>query len=345
MTTRREFVAHSAAALIVAALPKLTLTAEPAPKHTLKTYRIPQTDLVVSRIAYGCANLGGWGKEPLKDDTIAKATQLIRLAYDQGITFFDHADIYGGGKAESAFGAILKKSPGLRDKIVIQSKCGVHNRENPPQGVPGSYHDVSREHILKSVEGSLKRLGTDRLDILLLHWPDVLAEPEEVAAAFDELKRSGKVRYFGVSNHSIQQTELLKATLRVPLVANQIRLGIAAPRPLEKSGLVDYCHRNHIQVQAYSPLRGGILNPAADASPAVKQTAQVLVDLAKQKNAAPSAVALAWLLRHPSGIVPILGATKTEHLIENCTADAVELSRDEWYVLYAAAEKMAAKKS
>ncbi|MBI4166688.1 MAG: aldo/keto reductase, partial [Acidobacteria bacterium] len=210
-------------------------------------------------------------------------------------------------------------------------------------------YNHSREHIVSSAEGSLKRLGTDHLDVLLLHWPDSLVEPEEVARAFDELQASGKVRYFGVSNHSPYQIELLKKYVRQPLVANQIQLGLAhwyvTPNVLKAStthgdeGVVnlDYCRVHDIQVQAYSPLRGGLLNPAAEASPEVKKAAQLLTETAKKHKTTPAAVMLAWLLRHPAGIVPIIGPTKLEHVIEDCAADGVELSRVEWYSLLRAA--------
>jgi predicted oxidoreductase len=223
--------------------------------------------------------------------------------------------------------------------------------------------DFSRQHIVSSAEGSLRRLRTEFLDILLLHIPDALVEPEEVAQAFDELQGSGKVRYFGVSNHTAGQIELLKKYVRQPLVANQVHLGLAHSYLIADgieanrdestritrgyagaAGTIDYCRLHDIQVQAYAPLRGGsivepphLLNPPADAPLEVKQAAQVLRDLADKKETTTSAVALAWLLRHPASIVPIIGASSPEHVIENCAANRVTLSREEWYNLWVSA--------
>jgi predicted oxidoreductase len=330
----------------------------------MKTYNVPHTDLAVSRIAYGCAMLGGnWDKEAVSAEAIAKAVRVINTAYDNGITFFDHADVYGFGKSETAFGEVLKQSPGLRDKIVIQSKCG---QRLPSEWRPGNpiRLDLSRGHIVNSAEGSLRRLRTDHLDILLLHLPDALMEPEEVAKAFDELHRSGKVRYFGVSNHTAAQIELLKKYIRQPLVINQIRLGLAHSYPIADgieftlevakgslemhgaywgvagTGTLDYCRLHEIQIQAWSPLRSTVLNSSGDATPELQRAAQLLADLARKTNTTPSAIALAWLLRHPAGIVPIIGSTSPEHVIENCAADRLTLSREEWYTLFASAAEI-----
>lgn len=175
----------------------------------MQSYFVHHTNLNVSRIAYGCMNIGGsWDGNPMTADQKAKATAAVMTAYDQGITFFDHADIYSRGKSEQVFGEILQQLPAMREKIVLQTKCGIRRKDDPQLGDPGRY-DFSYEHIISSVEGSLRRLQTDRVDILLLHRPDPLIEPEEVARAFDELHRSGKVRYFGVSNHTGAQIALL----------------------------------------------------------------------------------------------------------------------------------------
>lgn len=321
----------------------------------MNTYKVPHTGLVVSRIAYGTAMLGSAHHS---SDFIAKTVRAMHTAYDNGITFFDLADVYGAGRSEAALSELLKQLPGLRDKIVIQSKCGLRLPDGwipgDPLGVGAITADLSREHIVSAVEGSLERLGTDHLDILLLHLPDPLAEPEEVAQAFDHLKGSGKVRYFGVSNHNPVQIDLLRKYVQQPLVANQIRLGLAHYFPIAErqaegrftgvGALVDYCRLHDIQVQAYSPLRGGnasdtpvLVDPTADASPELKQVAQVVADIAKTHNTTAGAVMLAWLLRHPAGIVPIIGASKPEHVIDNCVADRVDLSREEWNTLFYAA--------
>jgi predicted oxidoreductase len=351
MSTRREFLTHTAvAALMATAVTPLKpavasdarsgSTAPAKSAGTMKTYALPHTDLVVSRLVYGCAMIGSDWNSP---DFTAKTVATINAAYDQGITLFDTADVYGHGKAETALGEVLKASPGLRNKIVIQSKCGT---------VEGGGLDNSREHILGAVDGSLKRLGTDHLDILLIHWPDSLVEPEEVARAFDELQKAGKVRHFGVSNHSPWQIELLQKSVRQPLAINQIQLGLAhwytqagpskgvVTHGEEGVATLDYCRVNDIHVQAYSPLKAGnirqppnLLNPGADATPEVRKAAQALVDVANNHRTTPAAVMLAWLLHHPARIAPVIGATKVEHVIENCAADRVELTRAEWYSL------------
>jgi len=327
----------------------------------MKTYTIPHTDLVVSRIGYGCAQLANWDTQPLSNAEISQASRIIHAAYECGITLFDHADLYAFGKSESVFGAVLKQSPELRDKIVVQSKCGQRFPTGWKAGDPIQV-DLSRQHILSAVEGSLQRLSTDRLDILLLHAADALMEPEEVARAFDDLSRSGKVRYFGVSNHNAAQIQLLKKAVTVPLIVNQIRLGISHLYPLMDgmevslqlnkgvdidgaySGLsggetLDYCRLHDIQVQAWSPLRG-LSDPSTYERPELRRAAKILAELAKAKDATPSAVALAWLLRHPAGIVPIVGSANPAHVIENCEADRVSFSREEWYRLFSAATEL-----
>ena len=351
MSTRREFLTQAAVATLMgsaAAAPAVaaeskavsaTATAD-KPAGAIKTYTVPHTDLVVSRLAYGNAMIGSDWNSP---DFIAETVRVMKAAYEQGITFFDTADVYAHGKSEEALGQLLRDIPGSRRRLVIQSKCSSRH---------GGVIDSSREHITEAVEGSLKRLGTDHLDILLLHWPDSLIEPAEVARAFDELHRAGKVRYFGVSNYSPYQIELLRKHLHQPLVANQIQLGVAhwyteagAAKGAETHGAegvvtLDYCRLQDIQVQAYSPLKSAsvgkppnLLNPAADASAEVRKAADALAEVARSHDTSPAAIMLAWLLHHPAAIVPIIGATKVEHVIDNCAADRVQLSREEWYSL------------
>jgi predicted oxidoreductase len=356
MSTRREFLTQAAVATFIAstaapAVGAAQVKAGPGasattakPGGAMKTYTVPNTNLVVSRLAYGNAMLGTDWNSP---DFIAQSVPVIQAAYEHGITFFDTADVYGHGKSELALGQVLKASPGSRRRLVIQSKCSIRE---------GGVIDSSREHIKDAVEGSLKRLGTDYLDILLLHWPDSLIEPEEVGRAFDELHAVGKVRHFGVSNYSPYQIELLRKHVRQPLVANQIQLGLAhwytdpgaskAAITHGAEGVVtlDYCRLQDIQVQAYSPLRGAnigkppnLLNPPTDASAEVHKAVETLQTIARSHDTSPAAVMLAWLLHHPAGIVPVIGATKVEHVIDNCAADRIELSRAEWYSLLRAA--------
>jgi len=357
MVTRREFFVQAAVAGIhategVPAPQGGPNNLSPESHHTMTTCNIPRTDIVVSRIAYGCADLGTWNSQPLSSSDIAKAERLIHCAYDRGITLFDHSDAYAFGKSEEAFGSVLKRSPGLRKKIVIQSKSGW---VFPTPFDSSKYlFDCSYEHILDSVNSSLRRLGTDYLDVLLLHWSDSLVEPDEIARAFDELERSGKVRVFGVSNHTPGQIELLKRSVRQPLVINQIQLGLGYPNFVLEgfantyfanqwaglanqwtgiTGTLDYCRVNDIQIQAYAPLRGGLLNPTATEAIEIKEAAQMLADLARKRETTPAALALAWLLHHPAGIIPIIGSTNPEHVIDNCSADRIRLNRADWYAL------------
>jgi predicted oxidoreductase len=213
---------------------------------------------------------------------------------------------------------------------------------------------------MAAVEGSLQRLQTDYLDILLLHLPDALMEPDEIAKAFDDLNSAGKARYFGVSNYSGDQIDLLATYIGRPIVVNQIHVSLGRTSPVADGqeftlniskdttrdhdysgvagpGTLDYCRKHGIQVQAWSPLRGDLLDPQPHAAPEVKRTASALKELAQQKDVTPSAIALAWLMRHPVGIVPLIGATTASHIVDNCAADGVTLSSQEWYRLFAAA--------
>jgi len=342
----------------------------------MKSYEVKHTDLVVSRISFGCASLGGWNKGVVDADTIQCAERLIRTAHEQGITLFDHADFYGFGNGELAFGEVLKRTPGLRDSIVIQSKCGQLVPGDPEPTDPYRV-DLSRKHIVESVEGSLKRLGTDYLDILLLHVPDALMEPEEVGQAFSDLKSSGKVRYFGVSNHSASKLAWLQKSIDERLVVNQIQLGLAHSHAIVDgmefvlevgqeltnvfggtrdgfrnayagnagAGTLDYCCLHDIQVQAWGTLPGKLLSPASANSPRMKQTAELLSAIAEEKGVTPAAITLAWLLRHPAGILPIFSTSSPEHLVANCKADDVMLSRSEWYALFASAGQLTYRES
>lgn len=339
----------------------------------MKSYQIKGTQLVVSRIAFGCASLGGWAPGSVDDDTVRSAEVLVRTAYDCGITLFDHADFYGFGNGERAFGEVLKRAPSLRDGIVIQSKCGQIMPGDPNPNDPYRV-DLSREHILASVEGSLRRLNTDYLDILLLHTPDPLMSPDEIGEAFRILKESGKVRYFGVSNHSAAQIARVQKGTDERLIANQIQLGLAHAHAIvdgaeftlevgqdlmevmgggakdqfvnafnapSGTGTFDYCCLHDIQVQAWSPLRGELLSATPSSSPRARMAAELLADLAAQKGVTPAAIALAWLLFHPAGIVPVIGTSSPAHLAANCEADTVVLDRSEWYRLFAAAGQLA----
>lgn len=264
----------------------------------------------------------------------------------------DHADVYASGAQEEMFSAIWGEIPGLRQRIILQSKCGIRPAGDPDPSAPKRY-DFSYGHILRAVEGSLRRLKTDYLDTLLLHRPDMLMEPEEVARAFDELHRAGKVRYFGVSNFSAAQFELLQRALNQPLVVNQLLVSVLesqlfdvgvnlSTRPLLNKikgyGTLEYCWLNAITIQAWSPLAGGQVTGKLSNEPEerVARTAEIVAELAKAKGVQPEAIIIAWLLRHPAGIQPIIGTMNPSRIRAACQADDVRLSREEWYRLFVA---------
>ena len=272
---------------------------------------------------------------------------LVRTARDVGIDFFDHADIYGPQlhACERRFAEALHLSPSERAEITIQTKAGIV-REGP-------YFDFSYEHIVASVEESLRALDTDYVDVLLLHRPDALVEPEEVARAFDELETAGKVRAFGVSNHTSPQIELLKTAVQQPIVANQVQLSIAhAPlvaqgvaanmQGLEQSavldggGLVEYCRIHGITIQAWSPMQAPGWRVFLD-SPAYPELNAVIVRLAEQYGVEPIAIATAWITRHPAGMQVVLGTTTPARVVAAAEGSDLPLTRAEWYELFRAA--------
>jgi predicted oxidoreductase len=304
-----------------------------------------------SRIVLGCMGFGGgWNRNPLTADDVKTAHKAVDAALEAGINMFDHANIYAFGKAEEAFGAVLKERPELREKIVLQSKCGIRFDEGP--GRPGRY-DFSEEHILDSVDGILSRLGVDSIDILLLHRPDPLMEPEEVASAFAKLKQAGKVKAFGVSNMSPSQIRLLRTAVEEPFVVNQLELNLlkldwvnagvhvnqrAGNEDNFPEGLLEYCRMEGIQVQSWGPLAKGLFSGRdLDGQPDnVRTTAALVKELAWQRGVPPEAIVLAWLMRHPAGIQPVIGTTNPDRIRACAEAERVALSREEWYSLYVA---------
>ncbi|WP_269525071.1 aldo/keto reductase [Coraliomargarita parva] len=320
----------------------------------MQTFVFPETDWNVTRLAYGCGAIGGhWDTRPLDDSWRQRAFTILDASLEAGINFYDHADIYTYGKSEQVFGEYLKANPDLRESIYIQSKCGIRFANTPNPGTPARY-DFSYEHIVESVEGSLRRLGIEYLDTLLLHRPDALMEPEEVARALDDLENDGKVRHFGLSNHSIRQMELLRAYIRQPLLINQLQISLAHPWLIAEgidvnlhqdtpgslgTGLLDYCRLHGILVQAWSPVGGGAFYHArAGDEPHPKQALLDLVHtFAESYNCSAQAIMLAWLLRHPACIQPILGTLTPERLQESAQAETIQLSRVEWYQLLQAA--------
>ncbi len=280
-----------------------------------------------------------------------KTDAEIRTLYDTartaGIDFFDHADIYGGAMhvCEERFAQALSLSPAERDEIVLQTKCGIV----PDQGM----FDFSYEHIIAQVEGSLRALRTDRIDVLLLHRPDALVEPEEVARAFDELEASGKVRAFGVSNHTPRQIDLLRSALTQPLIANQLQLsithapiiaqpvaanmaGLAQSTVVDGGGIVEYCRLNDITIQAWSPFQSGFFTGVFLDNPEYPELNAALDRIAQAHGVTPLGVATAWITRHPAGMQVVLGTTTPARVVEAAAGADITLSRAEWYELFRA---------
>ncbi len=283
--------------------------------------------------------------QQMDDDAVR---ELVRTARDAGIDFVDHADVYGDDLhgCERRFAEAMRLTPSDREQLTIQSKAGIV-REGP-------YFDFSYEHLVGSVEGSLQALGTDHLDVLLLHRPDALVEPDEVARAFDELESSGKVRAFGVSNHTPGQIELLKKSVRQPIVANQLQLsithapivaqGVAANMAgeeqsltLDGGGVLDYCRLHDITVQAWSPFQAGFFTGVFLGSADYPELNSVIDRLAAKYDVPPIAIAVAWITRHPAGIQVVLGTTTPERVAGAAQGSDVPLTRAEWYELFRAA--------
>ena len=294
--------------------------------------------LKTSALALGCMRIARVEE--------AASAALVHTALDCGITFFDHADVYDNGAAEERFGRVLDLSSSIRERIVIQSKCALISG---PKYLLAS--DCSKEHILSSVEGSLRRLGTDYLDCLLLHMPDSLVEPEEVAEAFDLLQRTGKVRYFGVSNHKPYMIDFLQKYLNQKLIINQLQFSAANPTLVDSAGAfhlrdiykpdrngdaLTYCRLHNMTIQAWSPFQMGFYGGVYLGSEDYPALNAVTNRLAEENCVSPSAIAIAWILRHPAGIQPLIGTTNAQRLKDICTAADVTLSRPEWYEMYRA---------
>ena len=298
----------------------------------MQTAPLGPTGPAASRLIYGCMRTPGtWNPEQIDATRRSEAMACFDAAVEAGYTHFDHADIYAHGMAEALFGQWLAEHPDLRDKLTITTKCGIRFPGHPDADSPAR-RDFSHEHIIRSVETSLQHLGIERIDLLLLHRPDFLMHPPEVAAAFDQLRRQGKVASFGVSNFTIPQIDNLARALDMPLACNQIPLHVAAPGPIE-NGLIDGLMTRGITPTAYSPVAGGGLGDN-DQHPKWQDLAEVRAALdreAEPLGVSRDVVALAWLLRHPAGIQPIVGSRRPERIKAMAAADAIELSREAWY--------------
>lgn len=301
----------------------------------MKQITIGKQVMTAPAIVAGCMRLA--------DFTPQQMNHFIHTSMELGIKFFDHADIYGGGKSEEIFGQALKNDASLRrEDMILQSKCGI----------AAGYYDLSKKHIIESVDGILQRLQTDYLDILLLHRPDALMEPEEVAQAFDILQESGKVLHFGVSNQKPMQIALLQKYVKQPLLINQLQFSIPVSNMvangmevnMETDGatdrdgsVLDYCRLHDITIQAWSPFQMPGWKGCFLGAPEYGELNKVLSELSQKYEVTIAAIATAWILRHPAGMQVITGTTSEERLKEIASAVAIRLTRQEWYRLYLAA--------
>lgn len=305
----------------------------------MKTISIVNGPANVPVIVQGCMRMPALSVED--------AARVIRCAADHGINFFDHATCYGNGEAERRFGDALPSTGLRREDIIIQDKVGLHFER-------GEF-DLTRENILTQVENSLRLLKTDYLDVLLLHRPDLLMEPEEIAEAFDVLEANGKVRYFGVSNFMPMQIELLKKCVRQPLVFNQLQLSLDSSMLIDQglyinnlttdrsfdrdNGTLDYCRLHDITIQAWSPLQRGFFQGPFVDNPEFPKLNEALGEIAQREGVSKTAVAIAWILRHPAKIQAVVGTMNLSHIADVCDACKVELSHQDWYKLYLASGK------
>lgn len=291
-----------------------------------------KSGLQVPTIAVGCMRIS--------DMNESEASAFVDTALKNGANFFDHADIYGGGKSEEVFGKAIKSLN--REDLIIQTKCGIRKGQ----------FDFSYDHIVNSVNGSLKRLGTEYIDVLLLHRPDALMEPEEVAKAFDYLKSSGKVCHFGVSNQNPYQMELLQNSLDMPICANQLQFSIMHAPMIQSGinvnmynesgvnrdgGVLDYCRLNKITIQPWSPMQYGFFEGCFVDNPKFPELNKVLENLGNKYGVSKTTMAFAWILRHPAKMQPVTGTTNLTRLEDCLKASEVTITREEWYEIYRAA--------
>jgi predicted oxidoreductase len=308
----------------------------------MKSVALGKSSLVSSRLAFGCWRIAGtWDPTAVTAEDLARGREAVLAAYDAGYTLFDHADIYCHGVAETSFGQVLKKVAGMRERILIATKCGIRTASEPNAKAPFRY-DFSAEHILRSCEQSLKRLGVEVIDLYQLHRPDYLMDAQEVASAFAQLQQHGKVREFGVSNFRPSQVTALQKACPMPLMVNQVEISLAN-RACFEDGTLDQCLAENITPMAWSPLAGGLLADGPRAllpSQEGYRTKPIVAELdviAKERGATRTTVALAWLLKHPAKIIPIVGSTQPRNIKDAARADSLDLTREEWYRLLEAA--------
>jgi len=292
-----------------------------------------------SRLILGCMRMPALSVED--------AAKMIQTAYDLGINYIDHATCYGDGEAEIRFGDAISLTDVKREDLIIQSKCGLRFDK--------MIFDWRKSNIIESVDGILKRLKMDYLDVLLLHRPDLLYDPEQIAEAFDELEAAGKVRYFGVSNTTPMQTELLKKYVKQPLKINQLQLSLEQSQLIDQGlymnnkttdmsvmrdgGALDYCRLNDITIQAWSPLQYGMFKGMFIDNPKFSEMNEALDELSEKYGVTKAAIAIAWILRHPAKMQVIAGTMSPVHLTEMAEACNIELSHEDWYKLYLSSGK------
>ncbi|WP_315114111.1 aldo/keto reductase [Clostridium intestinale] len=302
----------------------------------MKNINIGNGKVQGSEIALGCMRMGALNKD--------EAEKVIKTSLEEGINFFDHADIYAGGKSEEIFSEAINLTSDLREKIILQTKCGI---------VPGKMFDFSKEHILNSVDGSLKRLKTDYVDTLLLHRPDTLMEPEEVAEAFSKLKESGKVKHFGVSNQNPMQIELLNkylgdnsiiinqlqfSIMHTGMIDSGINVNMKVNNSIDRDGsILEYCRLKDITIQAWSPYQYGFFEGVFLGNEKFPELNDAIDELAEKKGVTNTAIATAWILRHPAKIQTVVGSMNSSRIKDICKASRIDLTREEWYKIYLAA--------
>jgi predicted oxidoreductase len=300
-----------------------------------------KSTLSSTRLAYGCMRVAGtWERDKFSTEMEEIGQRAVLSAFDAGYTHFDHADIYGVGLSEEIFGRVLKKAPSMRKQILIATKCGIRFAGDPQPASPHRW-DFSKEHILHSCEGSLKRMGIDCIDLFMLHRPDFLADPSEIAGAFSSLKKDGKVREFGVSNFRPSLFSAVQSACPMPLIVNQVEVHIARLACFE-DGTLDQCLQENITPVSWSPLAGGLLSDGGRVDPKDLRVSglgallNMMDSMAQKYGVSRSVLAIAWLLKHPSKIIPIVGSVKPERILDAVKADSLNLSREDWYSILVA---------
>lgn len=312
----------------------------------MKKIAIGNTNLEASAVALGIMRMVRLN--------VDDATKVVEEVVDKGVNFIDSADIYGVGKSEEIFGQALKKSGIKREDLIIQSKGGIiiDPAKSDGEVVLGKRYDFSKDHLIEAVDGILKRIGTDYLDFFLLHRPDALMEPDQIAAAFDELQASGKVRHFGLSNCNPMQVDLIQSAVSQKLMVNQLQFGVMHTGPIDfglhtnmsdagsvdhDGQIIEYSRLHNMTIQAWSPYQWGQFQGPFIDNPKFPELNAKLQELADAKGVTKNAIATAWILRHPANMQVILGSMNLQHLAESISGADVDLTKQEWYDVYLAA--------